>query len=596
MCENAWGEGEIGGQNRLVRIWYSEVNRVPVVGRAFSQRKDLPISGLTGNLTGLKASQLKSLSRLHGRKVAPGLWITPETARQVALLSHETGRQIALLITREGSVAMVVVGTAREVYLSDLPPSRSGGRSLRGLRMVHTHLQGEPLSQDDLNDLALLRLDAMVAILVNRDSGLPDKLCVATIDPDPEADPPWIVDPPRALGPETLSSEGRVEALEEELARGLSAATKKTTGQERGLLVSVSSASVFDQEEALSELAELARSADVDVLGIVRQRVARYHPTTLMSSDRLKSLLIHALKLHATLIIFEQELSPNQVRKIAEMTELKVIDRTQLILDIFARRAHSRDGKLQVELAQLKYLLPRLFERSTALSRLTGGIGGRGPGETRLEEDRRRVRDRIASLGAKLRHLEVERSERKSRRREAALPVVSLVGYTNVGKSTLLNRLTKSDVLVEDKMFATLDPTSRRLRFPREREIILTDTVGFIRDLPADLRRAFMATFDELRDADLIVHVADASHPACEVMIERVDGILREMKLDAVPTLLLFNKCDRMDDETRARLALRFPEGIFVSAMDASTLRPLEEILQRRLFERSLTSLATEIP
>jgi len=551
---------------------------------------------LTGNLTGLKASQLKALSRLHGRKVAPGLWIAPETARQVALLSHETGRQIALLITREGSVAMVVVGTAREVYLSDLPPSRSGGRSLRGLRMVHTHLQGEPLSQDDLNDLALLRLDAMVAILVNRDSGLPDKLCIATIDPDPEADPPWIVDPPRAVGPEALSSDGRVEALEEELARSLSAATKKTTGQERGLLVSASSASVFDQEEALAELAELARSADVDVLGIVRQRVARYHPTTLMSSDRLKSLLIHALKLHATLIIFEQELSPNQVRKIAEMTELKVIDRTQLILDIFARRAHSRDGKLQVELAQLKYLLPRLFERSTALSRLTGGIGGRGPGETRLEEDRRRVRDRIASLGAKLRHLEVERSERKSRRREAALPVVSLVGYTNVGKSTLLNRLTKSNVLVEDKMFATLDPTSRRLRFPREREIILTDTVGFIRDLPADLRRAFMATFDELRDADLIVHVADASHPGCEVMIERVDGILREMKLDAVPTLLLFNKCDRMNDETRARLALRFPEGVFVSAMDSSTLRPLEDLLQRRLFERPLASLATDIP
>ena len=517
-------------------------------------------------------------------------------ARQIAELSHETGRQIALLITREGSIAMVVVGTAREIYLEALPPSRSGGRSLRGLRMVHTHLLGEPLSQDDLNDLALLRLDAMVAILVNRNSGLPEKLTVATIDPDPEAASPWIVDPPRPVGPEAYESSGRVEALEGELARSLSAATKHTTGQERGLLVSVSTASISDQEDALAELSELARSADVDVLDVVRQRVARYHPTTLMSVDRLKSLLIHALKLHATLIIFEQELSPNQVRKIAEMTELKVIDRTQLILDIFARRAHSRDGKLQVELAQLKYLLPRLFERSTALSRLTGGIGGRGPGETRLEEDRRRVRDRIASLGAKLRHLEVERSGRKSRRREAAIPVVSLVGYTNVGKSTLLNRLTKSEVLVEDKMFATLDPTSRRLRFPREREIILTDTVGFIRDLPADLRRAFMATFDELRDADLIVHVADASHPQCELMIERVTEILREMELDRIPTLLLFNKSDRIDAETRERLLLRHPEGVFVSAMDPATLRPLEEILQRRLFERPLTSLADGSP
>lgn len=559
-----------------------------------SLSKGSSISGLTGHLTGLKASQLKSLTRLQGRKVSPGLWVGPEMARQMAALSHETGRQIALLITREGTVAMVVVGTAREIYLAELPPSRSGGRSLRGLRMVHTHLQGEPLSQDDLNDLALLRLDAMVAICLNRNSGLPEKICVATIDPDPQAESPWIVDPPLPVGPEAFDSSGRVEALEEELARRLSAATKHTTGQERGLLVSVSTASISDQEEALAELSELARSADVDVLGIVRQRVARYHPTTLMSIDRLKSLLIHALKLHATLIIFEQELSPNQVRKIAEMTELKVIDRTQLILDIFARRAHSRDGKLQVELAQLKYLLPRLFERSTALSRLTGGIGGRGPGETRLEEDRRRVRDRISSLGAKLRHLEVERSGRKSRRREAAIPVVSLVGYTNVGKSTLLNRLTKSDVLVEDKMFATLDPTSRRLRFPREREIILTDTVGFIRDLPADLRRAFMATFDELRDADLIVHVADGSHPQCEVMIERVTEILREMDLDRIPVLLLFNKCDRIDGETRERLAVRYPEGIFVSAMESETLRPLEEILQRRLFERPLTSLAEE--
>ena len=509
----------------------------------------------------------------------------------MAFLSHEIGRQIALLVTREGTVALVVVGTAKEVFLSELPPSRSGSRSLRGLRMVHTHLQGEGLSQDDLNDLALLRLDAMVVLLMRRDSGLLERLSVATINPDPQADPPWIIDAPRPAAPEVFSSEGRIEALEEELARTLSAAMKKTTGLERAILVSVSPQSLSEQEDALEELSELARSADVDVLGVVRQRVSRYHPTTLMSADRLKSLLIHALQVHATLIIFEQELSPNQVRKIAEMTELKVIDRTQLILDIFARRAHSRDGKLQVELAQLKYLLPRLFERSTALSRLTGGIGGRGPGETRLEEDRRRVRDRIASLSEKLRHLEVERSGRKSRRREAALPVVSLVGYTNVGKSTLMNRLTNSDVLVEDKMFATLDPTTRRLRFPREREIILTDTVGFIRDLPSDLRRAFMATFDELRDADLIVHVTDASHPQCEAMIERVEGILREMNLQYVPTLLLFNKCDQIDSEIRTRLALRYPGAVFVSALDEETLRPLERILEWRLFEKPLESL-----
>jgi len=552
----------------------------------------LAISELSGNLAGLKASQLKALSRFSGRKVPPDMWISLEMSRQMAAISHETGRQVALLISREGVVSMVVVGNSHEIFLSALPPSRAGNRSLRGLRMVHTHLQGEGISQDDLNDLALLRFDAMVVLGLRKNSGELDRMTVATINPDPAADPPWIVDLPSPVSPATLLSSGRVEALEEELSRTLSDAIRKTSGQERGILVSVSPDSLSDQEDALAELSELAHSADVTVLGVFRQRISRYHPTTLMSVDKLKSLLIHALQVHATLVIFEQELSPNQVRKISEMTELKVIDRTQLILDIFARRAHSRDGKLQVELAQLKYLLPRLFERSTALSRLRGGIGGRGPGETRLEEDRRRVRDRIAGLTEKLKHLEVERSERKSRRKEASLPVVSLVGYTNVGKSTLLNRLTHSHVLTEDKMFATLDPTTRRLRFPREREIILTDTVGFIRDLPSDLRRAFMATFDELRDADLIVHVTDASHSQSDMLIARVQEILKEMDLDKIPTLLLFNKCDQADVETLQSLQMRYPDAVFVSALEEESLRPLEKILEARLFEKPLDSFS----
>ena len=261
----------------------------------------------------------------------------------------------------------------------------------------------------------------------------------------------------------------------------------------------------------------------------------------------------------------------------------------QLILDIFARRAHSSDGKLQVEVAQLKYLLPRLEQRSTALSRLTGGIGGRGPGETRLEEDRRRVRDRITSLTEKLSRLGDERRQRKERRQENGLPIVSLVGYTNVGKSTLLNQLTGSDVLTENKLFATLDPTSRRLRFPREREIILTDTVGFIRNLPDDLKRAFLSTFDELKDAHLLIHVADGSHPSIEAQIKQVETLLTEMEIGEKPRLLVINKADLLDEEKKESLSLLFPEAILVSATHPKTLMGLLDNMQERLFFKRLS-------
>ncbi len=275
-----------------------------------------------------------------------------------------------------------------------------------------------------------------------------------------------------------------------------------------------------------------------------------------------------------SLLIFDRTLNPSQIRSITDSTELKVIDRTQLILDIFAQRARTREGKLQVELAQLKYILPRLVTKNTAMSRLTGGIGGRGPGETKLEINRRRVRDRINRLNKALDDVRKHRRQQRSRRSQRGLPVISIIGYTNAGKSTLLNTLTHSDVLAEGRLFATLDPSSRRLRFPRDTEVIITDTVGFIRDLPEDLTVAFRATLEELETADLLLHVIDLSNPRHPEQIESVERILADLDLDRIPTIRVLNKQDRLDPETVERLR-RTLDGVPVSARDAGTLMPL---------------------
>jgi GTP-binding protein HflX len=290
------------------------------------------------------------------------------------------------------------------------------------------------------------------------------------------------------------------------------------------------------------------------------------------------------MHLDAELLILDCNLGANQARAISEVTELKVIDRTQLILDIFAQRAHSRDGKLKVELAQLKYLLPRLGARDDSLSRLTGGIGGRrGPGETVMEIGRRRARERIARLEKKLDELGKGRSQRRALRRRSAIPIVSIVGYTNAGKSTLLNALTNSDVLVEDRLFATLDTASRRLRFPREREVIVTDTVGFIRDLPRDLLDAFKATLEEMQDASLLLHVVDASDPARAEHVRCVEQLLVDLELHETPRLLVMNKADRVDP-AGIRGEVESLGAVLLSAIDRSTLGPLLERVEQRLW------------
>jgi GTP-binding protein HflX len=354
--------------------------------------------------------------------------------------------------------------------------------------------------------------------------------------------------------------------------------------RERAILVSASTRPKYELEDSMDELEELAQSSDVIVLDTVIQRLKELNPKYLLGEGKLKELIINAMDKGATLLIFDQDLTPSQMRAIAETTELKVIDRSQLILDIFARRAHSRDGKVQVELAQLKYALPRLTGKGTAMSRLMGGIGGRGPGEMKLEIDRRRINDRISRLEKELDTLSEARRQRKQRRVENRVPIVSIIGYTNAGKSTLLNALTKSSTVVEDKMFATLDTASRRLRFPREREIIITDTVGFIRDLPKDLMAAFKSTLEELEDADLLLHLVDISNPRFEQQIASVDNILKDLKLADKQKIIVFNKIDKVPEEAVWNTTSRY-DAVAVSAVRPDTLGALLGAIEYNIWE-----------
>jgi len=373
-----------------------------------------------------------------------------------------------------------------------------------------------------------------------------------------------------------------IENLESEMDRKRAIDTADM--RERAILICVSNAPRYILEEHMEELEELAQSTDLVVIDKVIQRVKEVNPKYLLGEGKLKELIIMAMDKGATLLVFDQNLSPSQIRAIAEMTELKVIDRSQLILDIFAKRAHSRDGKVQVELAQLRYMLPRLTGKGTAMSRLAGGIGGRGPGETKLEIDRRRIKDRIHHLENELKKLNMARQVRKKRRKELHIPIVSIIGYTNAGKSTLLNALTNSEVFVENKMFATLDTSSRRLKFPEEKELIVTDTVGFIRDLPEDLVAAFKSTLEELEDASLLIHLVDISNPYFENHIASVNNILRELNLDKKPILMVFNKIDKVNPSEVKQICKRY-DAIGISAINRDTLIPLIEEIKNKLWE-----------
>ncbi len=492
------------------------------------------------------------------------------------------GRQVGVLVDRRGSVSHAMIGDSRSIELPDWGRMRAGAGRLRGLRCIHTHLGNEGLTRDDLTDLALLRLDAMVTVAAGGD-GLPGLAFTATLRAANHEGATVQELEPAPASRIDLDFQAFIRDLEEELARTTRA---RTVGEgERALLVSVTAGrKTEDAEAAVTELKELARSAGVSVVDVITQHRPRMDPKYALGQGKLRDLVISAFQQGVDLVIFDQNLTPTQARNLGQRMELRVIDRTQLILDIFAQRARTRDGKLQVELAQLRYRLPRLAQQDLGLSRLGAGIGGRGPGETKLEVDRRRVRDRIARLERELTGLRREREGRRRARRRRGLPVLSIVGYTNAGKSTLLQALTSTPVQIEDRMFATLDPTSRRLRFPRDRDVIVTDTVGFIRDLPPDLVAAFRATLEELEGADLFLHVVDASAPDLERRLAAVRRVLDEIGLSGTPELLVFNQIDRLPPSQGATLAERHG-AVAISALRGSGLHELLERAAALLFE-----------
>jgi GTP-binding protein HflX len=535
-------------------------------------------------MTGIAPNARKLLERIYRRRVPLDCIATPELIRSLAEATHAVKRQVGALVHRSGAVESVIVGTATGLMLPDIGRLRAAQGRFRALRLIHTHLYGEALTRDDLVDLTRLRLDLVCAVLLRPD-GDPSGLTWAYNMPGAAGETgdnsKYEVVGPHPYGHPQPHFGELIASLEEEFARR---AQTREVQRERAMLIHVGDKRVGAASRAkssLSELASLAETAGVTVADRVIQLRDKVDSRFVLGRGKLDEVVMRAIDLDVDVLIFDRELSPAQSHGIASSTDLRVLDRSQLILDIFAQHAATRDGKLQVELAQLKYRLPFLSEKDDALSRLTGGIGGRGPGETKLEIGRRRARERVTRLERELKDLARKRDQLRRRRVEGPDRIVALVGYTNAGKSTLLNALTGAGVLAEDKLFATLDPRARRLRLPNGTHVVLTDTVGFIREMPQDLFAAFKATFDEAAAADLLLHVLDVSSPESADQERTTEHVLEQLELEQKPRLTVLNKADLLVGKSAST---REPGNcIFLSAIKRDGVERLLERIQQCL-------------
>jgi GTP-binding protein HflX len=571
----------------------------------------MPIETIFGNLQGLKHSQQKQLQRLYHQRIPGDTLTTPEFAQRLAAISTEINQPVCAYLNRRGQVIRVGVGTPHKTQIPPIELPRYGGERLSGIRCVATNLKPEHPSEAALTAMALQRLDALIVLNITgtgfqrRGGGATgyvkeaylahlapqDARAIITNPTSPletsdYTTPSWSVSPPMSL--DVLSKQDfldLVEGLEEEFQREFVA--KEVSGdRDRVVIVGIVTQKTTSQQfqDTLSELGRLVDTAGGVVLQMMRQKRSRIHPQTVVGEGKVQEIALSVQTLGANLVVFDRDLSPAQVRNLELQIGVRVVDRTEVILDIFAQRARSGAGKLQVELAQLEYMLPRLTGRGQAMSRLGGGIGTRGPGETKLETERRAISRRITRLQKEVNQLQAHRERLRQRRQHEEVPTIAIVGYTNAGKSTLLNALTNAEVYTADQLFATLDPTTRRLVVPNAltqdtQSILVTDTVGFIQELPGALMDAFRATLEEVTEADALVHLVDLSHRAWLSHIRSVRDILAQMPVTPGPGLVVFNKIDRASSETLALAREEYPMAVFISASERLGLETLRERL-----------------
>ena len=572
----------------------------------------MTIETIFGNLQGLKSSHLKQLQRLYHQRIPGDRITTPEFAQRLAAISTDIKQPVCAYLNRRGQVMRVGVGTPRQTQIPLLELPRYGAQRLSGIRCISTHMKSEPPNEGALTSMALQRLDTLVVLNITGAgftrrgggaTGYVKEAYLAHLTPQDThglitrssswesgasfvSHPSWTISPAMSL--DVLEKQDfidLVEGLEEELSREF-IAQEVDRDRDRVVIVGImaerSDTHIF--QDNLAELARLVDTAGGDVLQTLWQKRSHIHPQTVVGEGKVQEIALTAQTLGADLVVFDRDLSPAQVRNLEVQIGLRVVDRTEVILDIFAQRAQSGAGKLQVELAQLEYMLPRLAGRGEAMSRLGGGIGTRGPGETKLETERRAIQRRISRLQREVNQFQAHRARLRQRRQHHEVPSVALVGYTNAGKSTLLNTLTNAEVYTADQLFATLDPTTRRLAVPhpdsnRPQEILITDTVGFIHELPASLMDAFRATLEEVTEADALLHLVDLSHPAWLTHIRSVRDILAQMPVTPGPALVAFNKIDDVDNDTLVQAREEFPLAVFISASQRLGLETLRQRL-----------------
>ncbi|SDG51318.1 GTP-binding protein HflX [Selenomonas sp. WCT3] len=552
---------------------------------------------VNGDLANIKTYVLEKLKALYELSVPIGQLSTKELNAAMLEITDILDREVAVYINRQGKILQVSLGDTATVDLPEFQRQVRGDKRLSGIRCVHTHPSGDVrLSDPDLSSLRRLRFDCMAAIGRHPKEGVIGTMGFFTGEVTKEG-----MEELQTYGPvkEKTLDQINLSLLVTVINKKLGAQNLKNTDDEteRAILAGVERPgnNLWSSEDSMAELARLADTAGAKIVGQFTQRKEKPDAAFFLGKGKVSEIAMEIQNTDANLLILDDELTPSQQHNLEQTLGIKVIDRTALILDIFAQRARSKEGKLQVELAQLKYNLPRLGGQGLVLSRLGGGIGTRGPGETKLEVDRRRIYTKIHDIEKQIEGLKKSRSLHRVRRKESRIPLVALVGYTNAGKSTLLNKLTGSEVFAEDKLFATLDPTTRHLVLPEKQEILLTDTVGFIQKLPHTLVTAFRATLEEVQEADMLLHVVDCSNENFEQQIAAVIEVLRELKAETKPTLYVFNKADRIDNDNLRLQMLHDREGICISARTGKNLAALQAKIEG-FFQESQIKLTLLIP